>query len=57
VVVAVLVTLLVLVVLVVVAPVLHSTAMERLGPQIRVAAVAVAAGLVALAWAGAVVLA
>jgi hypothetical protein len=54
---AVLVTLLVLVVLVVVAQVLRSTVTERLGPQIRAAAVVVAAGLVALGSAGAVVLA
>jgi hypothetical protein len=54
---AVLVTLLVLAVLVVAAPVLHLTATERLGPQIRAAAVVVVAGLVALAWVGAVVLA
>jgi hypothetical protein len=54
---AVLVTLLVLAVLVVAAPVLHLTATERLEPQTQAVAVAVVAGLVALAWAGAVVLA
>ena len=53
----VLATLLALVVLVEAALVLHLTATGRLEPQTQVVAVVVAAGLVALAWAEAVVLA